>query len=90
MKAKKKPILTLKPEDIGIDFVRRQGRFLSSFAQERDSRNSTISVLPTMIDMHLNPFLTSSQSPRMEVLSVSEPPKRVGGGKVSLMLLGDF
>ncbi|RXK39099.1 electron transfer flavoprotein beta subunit [Tremella mesenterica] len=41
MKAKKKKIETLKPEDLGLDFT-----------------------------------------PRLETISVSEPPKRVGGGKV--------
>ncbi|KAI5451279.1 putative electron transfer flavoprotein subunit [Naganishia albida] len=41
MKAKKKKVESIKPEDLGLDFT-----------------------------------------PRMEVLSVSEPPKRVGGGKV--------
>jgi len=42
MKAKKKPIQTLKPEDLGIDFT-----------------------------------------PQIETLKVTEPPARVGGGKVT-------
>ena len=42
MKAKKKPIQTLKPEDLGIDFT-----------------------------------------PQIETLKVTEPPARVGGGKVA-------
>jgi electron transfer flavoprotein beta subunit len=42
MKAKKKPIQTLKPDDLGVDFT-----------------------------------------PQIETLKVTEPPARVGGGKVA-------
>lgn len=59
MKAKKKKIETLKPEDLGLDFVRSP-----STPREQCSR--------------------LTQTPRLETISVSEPPKRTGGGKVSL------
>jgi electron transfer flavoprotein beta subunit len=42
MKAKKKPIQTFKPEDLGVDFT-----------------------------------------PQIEILRVTEPPARIGGGKVA-------
>jgi len=42
MKAKKKPIQILKPEDLGVDFT-----------------------------------------PQIEILKVTEPPVRIGGGKVT-------
>jgi electron transfer flavoprotein beta subunit len=51
MKAKKKPIQTLKPEDLGVDFT-----------------------------------------PQIETLKVTEPPVRIGGGKVANVdeLIGKF
>lgn len=57
MKAKKKKIETLKPEDLGLDFV-----------------------CPVYFRRSL---LTLFQTPRLETVSVSEPPKRKGGSKVS-------
>lgn len=59
MKAKKKKVETLKPEDLGLDFVCKT------------------SILPMFYT-----DVVVKQTPRMEVLSVSEPAKRVGGGKV--------
>ena len=66
MKAKKKKIESLKPADLGLDFV--------SCILRREIERVTHSV---------RYIYHESQSPRMEVVSVSEPPKRVGGGKVS-------
>lgn len=49
MKAKKKPIEKLTPEDLGVDLT-----------------------------------------PLLETLKVSEPPKRVGGGKVTTLFISIF
>jgi electron transfer flavoprotein beta subunit len=57
MKAKKKKVESLKPADLGLDFV---------------CYNSFVHV-----DVN-----TDNQTPRLETISVSEPPTRVGGGKV--------
>jgi len=55
MKAKKKKVESLKPADLGLDFVSRFTSFLTN---------------------------TNNQTPRLETISVSDPPKRVGGAKV--------
>lgn len=62
MKAKKKKVESIKPEDLGLDFV-------SYFVLYR----LRISEL-------------TKQSPRLETISLSEPAKRQGGGKVSYQL----
>ncbi len=82
MKAKKKKVETLKPEDLGLDFVRY------TRAAGHDAEAGTLTrtaCLCRLLFSLTRPRCTAPrprQTPDMEVLGVTEPPKRVGGGKV--------